>query len=128
MEMKTDEKAIALKRDQLQSLLKNKIPDLVINGDVNSRLAGNLHISLPHIPNTGIIARVRHRLAISTGAACSSGTLAPSHVLVALNLPKAIIQSSLRIGLGKYTTDAEIEIAAQIIVEAVQLIQQDLKR
>lgn len=128
LEMETDEKSIALKRDKLQSLLRDKITDLVINGDVNSRLAGNLHISLPGIPNTAIIARVRHRLAISTGAACSSGTLAPSHVLVALNLPKAIIQSSLRIGLGKYTTDAEIEIAAHILVEAVQLIQQYLKR
>ena len=125
-EMEVSEKAIALKRDNLQQKLIDKIPELVVNGDLKARLAGNLHISIPGIPNSAIIARVRDRLAISTGAACSSGTMVPSHVLMALNLPSAIIQGSLRLGLGKYTTDQEIEIAAQIITDTVKLIKQYL--
>lgn len=59
IEMVEDESAIALKRDRLQALLQEKIPDLIVNGDTNSRLAGNLHISIPEIPNSAIIARIR---------------------------------------------------------------------
>ncbi|PAX52918.1 aminotransferase class V-fold PLP-dependent enzyme [Brunnivagina elsteri] len=86
LEMEKDENAIALLRDKLQSLLLDKIPGLTVNGDINSRLSGNLHISIPDVPNSAIIARVRHQLAISTGAACSSGVETPSHVLTAMGL------------------------------------------
>ena len=117
--MKEDEKAIASKRDRLQNLLLDKIPGLVINGDTTSRLAGNLHISISDIPNSAIIARVRSQLAISTGSACSSGVETPSHVLQVLGLPDNLIEGALRIGLGKFTTDEEIEPAAEILSTAV---------
>jgi cysteine desulfurase len=124
LEMKEDEKAIASKRDKLQSLLLDKIPGLVINGDTTSRLAGNLHISIPDIPNSAVIARVRSKLAISTGSACSSGVETPSHVLRALGLPDNVIEGALRIGLGKFTTDEEIERAAEILSTAVSKTRQ----
>jgi len=119
IEMEQDEKASASKRDRLQNLLLDKIPGLVINGDTTSRLAGNLHISIPDIPNSAVIARVRSQLAISTGSACSSGVETPSHVLQALNLPSEVIEGALRIGLGKFTTDEEIERAVEILSTAV---------
>lgn len=124
LEMEEDEKAIADLRDKLQGLLLDKIPDLVINGDLNSRLAGNLHISIPDVPNSAIIARVRQKLAISTGAACSSGVEAPSHVLQAMNLSTEIIEGALRIGIGKFTKIEEIEQAAEILSLAVQQTRQ----
>ena len=123
LEMTKDEQAIALLRDKLQNLLQNEIPNLVVNGDLNSRLAGNLHISIPEILNSAIIARIRDRLAISTGSACSSGVAAPSHVLRAMNLSDELIESSLRIGLGKFTTEEEIEQSAEIIFDAVKKIE-----
>ncbi|BAZ03645.1 hypothetical protein [Calothrix sp. NIES-3974] len=119
--MEEDEKAIALLRDQLQSLLLDHIPGLIINGDISSRLSGNLHISIPDVPNSAIIARVRHKLAISTGAACSSGVETPSHVLTAIGLPQDAIAGALRIGIGKFTTLPEIKLAASILAEAVSL-------
>jgi cysteine desulfurase len=122
LEMAEDEKAIALFRDKLQNLLQEQIPNLVVNGDLTSRLAGSLHISIPGIPNSAIIARIRDRLAISTGSACSSGVAAPSHVLRAMNLSEESIEGSLRIGLGKFTTEEEIERAAEIISDAVKKI------
>jgi cysteine desulfurase len=122
--MEEDEKAIASKRDKLQSLLLDKIPGLVINGDTTSRLAGNLHISIPNIPNSAVIARVRSQLAISTGSACSSGVETPSHVLQALKLPSDVIEGALRIGLGKFTTDEEIERAAEILSTAASRTRQ----
>lgn len=122
VEMEEDERAIAIKRDKLQNLLQERIPDLIVNGELNSRLAGNLHISIPGVPNSAVLARVRHQLAISTGASCSSGVTAPSHVLQAMNLPEEWIDGALRLGLGKFTSDQELDRAAEILSEAVTQI------
>jgi len=121
-EMEQDEPAIAAKRDRLQALLQESIPDLVVNGDQSHRLAGNLHVSVPGIPNDTIVARVRDRLALSTGAACSSGVEAPSHVLRAMALSESAIEGALRIGIGKFTTELEIERAAETIATAVSQV------
>ena len=122
LEMAQDEMGIAIKRDRLQTLLQESIPDLVINGDRTNRLAGNLHISIPNIPNKAIIARIRDRLAISTGSACSSGVEAPSHVLQAIALPPNLIEGALRISVGKFTTDRDIEEAARILEVSVNQV------
>ena len=119
LEMVEDESAIAAKRDRLQKLLIDNIPDLVINGDLDSRLAGNLHIAIPGIPSSAVIARIHDQLAISTGAACSSGVETPSHVLRAMNLPEELIEGALRIGIGKFTTDEELDQAAIILSKTV---------
>lgn len=124
LEMEPDEQQIAARRDQLQHLLAEAIPNLMVNGDTENRLAGNLHISIPSIPNSAIIARVRHRLAISTGSACSSGVEAPSHVLRAINLSEEAIEGALRIGVGKFTTDEDIVCATEILNSTIHSIQQ----
>lgn len=121
LEMQEDENRSVLLRDKLQSLLLEKIPGLVVNGDVNNRLSGNLHISIPDVPNSAIIARVRSKLAISTGAACSSGVETPSHVLTAIALSQETIEGALRIGIGKFTKYEEIEQASEILSSAVSL-------
>jgi len=126
LEMEEDERAIASKRDKLQSLLLAKISGLVVNGDTTYQLAGNLHISVPGVPNSAVIARIRHRLAISTGSACSSGVESPSHVLRSLRLPENVVDGALRIGIGKFTTEEEINNAATILSEAVTQVQQAL--
>ena len=126
LEMEEDERAISAKRDKLQSLLLAKISGLVVNGDTTYQLAGNLHISVPGVPNSAVIARIRHRLAISTGSACSSGVESPSHVLRSLRLPENVVDGALRIGIGKFTTEEEINNAATILSEAVTQVQQAL--
>jgi cysteine desulfurase len=124
LEREADERAIATKRDKLQELLQEKISGLVVNGDIDHRLAGNLHISIPGIPNSAIIARVCHQLAISTGSACSSGVETPSHVLQAIDLPETLLEGSLRIGLGKFTTDDDINQAGDILSGTVKQIRE----
>ncbi len=123
LEMEVDETAIARKRDHLQTKLQQAIPEIIVNGNQSQRLAGNLHIAISDIPNSAIIARIRQKIAISTGSACSSGTIAPSHVLRAMNLPSNLIDGALRIGVGKFTTDAEIEQAADILIQTIQTVQ-----
>lgn len=111
-EMHVDEPRIAHLRDRLQSMLLQERPNVVVNGDLQRRLAGNLNLSYLGVPNGAIIARLRDRVAIATGSACSSGIEAPSHVLRAMNLSPDRVEGALRIGLGKFTTQSEIEVAA----------------
>jgi cysteine desulfurase len=124
LEMEEDERAIGSRRDRLQQILTEEIPGLIVNGDCDSRLAGSLHISVPGVPNSAIIARIRSKLAISTGSACSSGVEAPSHVLQALGLPADMVEGALRIGIGKFTTDTQIDQAAEVLANAVHAIRQ----
>lgn len=119
LEMEEDEPRIGRQRDRLRLRLAGAIPELVVNGDVEQRLAGNLHLSIPGIPNGAVISRLRRIVALSTGSACSSGIEAPSHVLQAMHLPADRVDSALRIGIGKFTTDEEIERVADLITGAV---------
>jgi cysteine desulfurase len=128
LEMDVDEPTIARQRDRLQSLLVERIPELVVNGDPHYRLAGNLHISVPYVPNSAIVARVWDRVALATGSACSSAIEAPSHVMHALELPAELVRGSLRLGLGKFTTDEEVERAGEIIAGAVTEIREAMQK
>ena len=125
-EMLDDEPRIAAQRNRLEELLIANIKGLVVNGDYENRLANNLHVSVPGIPNDVIIARLRHRVALSSGSACSSATQTPSHVLQAMGLSEAFLEGALRIGTGKFTTDDEITRAAMYISEAVASTQSAL--
>lgn len=122
LEMEQDETDITRKRDMLQKNLQAAIPELMVNGDLSHRLSGNLHISIPGILNSAMIAHLRPHLAISTGAACSSGLVEPSHVLQALRMSEAAMDGALRISLGKFTNAEDIEQASQYIIRAYQAI------
>jgi cysteine desulfurase len=117
-EMAVDEPAIESKRNRLWSRLAAGIPGIRKNGDPQARLAGNLHVSLIGIPNSAVVARLAGTVALSTGSACSSGTLAPSHVLRAMRLPEERVAGALRFGIGKFTTDDDVELAAELVVKA----------
>jgi cysteine desulfurase len=119
IEMGEDERRIAAQRDRMEAALRAEIPELLVNGDCENRLSGNLHISVPGVPNDAVIARIRRRLAISTGSACSAGADVPSHVLRAMRLPERVVEGALRIGLGKFTTDDEVARAVDLLVAAV---------
>lgn len=118
-EQSDDERRIGRQRDRMQSALLDAHPFAVVNGDLDNRLAGNLHISFVGIPNAAIVARIRSKVAVSTGSACSSGIESPSHVLQAMDLPRERQESALRIGLGKFTTDHDVDTATKLISAAV---------
>jgi cysteine desulfurase len=122
LEMAVDEPRIQGLRDRLLNALRAAIPDLVVNGPAVERLAGNLHISVPGAPNDQVVAQLRETVAISTGAACTSGVDAPSHVLRAMGLPAWRQETALRIGVGKFNTEAEIDFAASEIAAAAKRV------
>jgi len=122
LEMLDDERRVAALRDRLEENLRNAIPQLEVHGDRGSRLAGNLHVAIPGLPNSAIVARLRDRVALSTGSACTSGVEAPSHVLQAMGLDREAMDGSLRLGLGRLTSREEVERVASAIADEVAAV------
>lgn len=95
------------------------LPDVMLNGDAKTRVVGNINLSFGGIAGEALLAELRD-FALSAGAACSSATLEPSHVLLALGRSKELAHASLRIGLGRGNTDEQVEQLAIAIAAAVQ--------
>lgn len=127
LEMEEDEARVSQRRDRLEVLLRDRIPGLVVNGDRYARLPGNLHVSVPGAPNDAILVRLYERVAISTGSACTAGAESPSHVLVAMGLEGELIEGALRIGVGKFNTDEEIERAGELIAAAALEVRETMR-
>ena len=126
LEMADDESRIIELRDRLQSKLTASMSNLAVNGDLSCRLGGNLHISVPGIPNDAVIARLHKVVAISTGSACAAGAHGPSHVLQAMALSEELQEGALRIGVGKFNTEDEIDHAAERIIAAIHSVKASL--
>jgi cysteine desulfurase len=106
---------LAALRDRLRARL-SELGGVHLNGAAAPRLAGNLNVAIDGVSADALIARLAD-LALSTGSACSSAKPEPSHVLTALGLPTSQIAASLRIGLGRFTTEAEVDYAATRIAQ-----------
>lgn len=121
-EMAADNIRISGLRDRLQASLLAGLPGAVVNGPLDRRLAGNLHLSVPDVLNDAVVAHLADSVALSTGAACVSGADAPSHVLRAMGLPAWRQEGALRISLGRFTTMEETDRAAASILAAVRAV------
>lgn len=108
-------------RDYYISEVQNKIPYISINGDSEKRLPGNSNISFRYIEGEGLLLNLDIKgICASSGSACTSGSLDPSHVLLAIGLPHEIAHGSLRISIGKYNTKEEVDYLVESLVEIVQ--------
>ncbi len=108
---------VATLRDQLEQELFRAIPGLKRNGALNTRLPNNSSLTFPGVDAEALIANLPG-LALSTGSACTSGAPEPSHVLVALGLSRNEAYSTLRVGLGRFTTQADVTCATEAIAGA----------
>jgi cysteine desulfurase len=107
-------------RDRLQAGLARAIPGFVLNGDPRHRVEGILNCAFPGIEaETLLVALDQHDVYASSGSACSSGAIDPSHVLVAMGLATERARSSIRFSLGYATTAADIDAALAFVPEAV---------
>lgn len=91
-----------------------------VNGSLSRRLPGNLNISFAGVDAEALLMTTREDLALSTGSACTSGSLTPSHVLHALRVSDERAESAIRIGFGRPTTEADLLEAAEILARAVE--------
>ncbi|MEJ6667295.1 IscS subfamily cysteine desulfurase [Alcaligenes aquatilis] len=106
-EMETDNQRITALRDRLWAGLQ-QIPDLYLNGTFDERVPHNLNISVDHIEGEALMMALTD-LAVSSGSACTSASLEPSYVLTALGRSDQLAHSSLRLSLGRFTTEQDID-------------------
>jgi len=106
-------------RDELLARLE-QLPGITVNGDRHHRLPGNINLCVQGVDGEALVMRIKDRVVISTGSACSAHSLEPSHVLLAIGLDRMAAESAIRIGIGRYTTPKDIEIAATVIGQAIR--------
>ena len=107
-------------RDYYVEEVKKRIPYIKINGDMENRLPGNSNISFRFIEGEGLLLNLDLKgICASSGSACTSGSLDPSHVLLAIGLPHEIAHGSLRITIGKYNTKEEVDYLLNNLEEIV---------
>jgi cysteine desulfurase len=117
--MPCESERIKILRDRLYAGIKSQINDVYLNGSMEHRLPNNLNLSFKYVKAENLIMNLKE-IAVSTGAACASETLKPSHVLKSIGLPDDLAHSSIRFGLGRFNTDEEIDFTIDKIVKTVK--------
>ncbi|MEH2413991.1 cysteine desulfurase NifS [Nostoc sp.] len=108
-------------RDRLEQTLLATIPDCVVNGDVTQRLPNTTNIGFKYIEGEAILLSLnKYGICASSGSACTSGSLEPSHVLRAMGLPYTTLHGSIRFSLCRYTTEAEIDQVIEVMPSIVE--------
>ena len=108
-------------RDYYNKEVEKRIPYIKINGDIENRLPGNSNISFRYIEGESLLLNLDIKgICASSGSACTSGSLDPSHVLLAIGVPHEIAHGSLRITIGKNNTKEEVDYLLDNLVEIVQ--------
>ena len=110
-------------RERLYQGITSQLEEVYLNGDLTHRIAGNLNLSFAHVEGEGLMMGIKD-LAVSSGSACTSASLEPSYVLRALGVSEEMAHTSLRLGLGRYTTTEDVDRAITIIVREVNRLRE----
>ena len=121
LEMADEARRLAGLRDRLLRRMQDRLPGLRVNGSMAHRLPGNLNVTLPHTDALSAM-RAAPELCVSTGSACSSAAITPSYVLTAMGLGAAEASRSLRLGLGRFTSAADVDFAADALSTVPELV------
>lgn len=120
-ELEEERERLSRLRDRLEEGIKGKIPQVHINGDTQHRLPNTLNASFDYVEGESIILNLDLKgIAVSSGSACTSGSLEPSHVLMAMGVPPVIAQGSIRFSLGRGNTEEEVE---RVVAELVPIVE-----
>ena len=108
-------------RDFFIRKLREKYKNIIINGDIKKRLPANINLSIPNVIAEKLIANLKHTV-VSSGSACTSNSIEHSYVLSGMGLDKTIVDSSIRIGIGRFNTKRDIINAIKDIDQTIKLI------
>lgn len=123
VEMQKDLEHIRRLSDRFLKEILDGVPDVFLNGDRDSRWPGNINISFAYIEGESMIMAIKD-LAVSSGSACTSASLEPSYVLRALGVGEELAHTSIRFGVGRFTTDAEIDFSIDLIKKSIQRLRE----
>lgn len=122
-EMAKESVRLAAMRDRLQAGIIAALDECYLNGHPTNRLPGNLNISFAYVEGESLLMGMKD-IALSSGSACTSATLEPSYVLRALGVGTELAHSSIRFGLGRFTTDEEIDYTIKKVIEIVNKLRE----
>ncbi|MDQ2994032.1 MAG: aminotransferase class V-fold PLP-dependent enzyme, partial [Pseudomonadota bacterium] len=117
MELEQDQQRIKALRERLWRGI-SALDEIKLNGDPERRVANVLNVGFDYVDGEALLMALQD-IAVSTSSACSSATITPSHVLLAMGLSDNLAHSSLRISLGRFTTEAEVDYAIEVITKGV---------
>ena len=118
-EMHEEDKRVAALRDRLHKKITDALPEVYLNGSQEHRVSGNLNISFAYVEGESLLMAINKDVAVSSGSACTSASLEPSYVLRALGVGDELAHSSIRFGLGRFSTEEEVDYVANLVIDAV---------
>jgi cysteine desulfurase len=122
-EMAKESCRLAGLRNRLRDRIMGKLDEVYINGSMEHRLPGNINISFAYVEGESLLMGIND-VAVSSGSACTSATLEPSYVLKALGTGDDLAHSSIRFGIGRFNTEAEVDYVADRVVETVERLRE----
>jgi len=122
-EMPQESCRLAGLRNRLRDRIMGKLDEVYINGSMDHRLPGNLNISFAYVEGESLLMGIND-IAVSSGSACTSATLEPSYVLKALGTGDDLAHSSIRFGIGRFNTEAEVDYVADRVIETVERLRE----
>jgi cysteine desulfurase len=123
LEMAEEARRLTGMRDGLKAKLEAELDYVHVNGSMEHRLAGNLNMSFLYVEGESLLMGIND-VAVSSGSACTSATLEPSYVLKALGLGDDVAHSSIRFGLGRFNTQAEVDYVAAKVIDVVKKLRE----
>jgi cysteine desulfurase len=122
-EMAEESKRLGSLRDRLKKKFEDNLDEIHINGSMEHRLPGNLNMSFVYVEGESLLMGIND-IAVSSGSACTSATLEPSYVLKALGLGDDVAHSSIRFGIGRFNTEAEVDYVADKLIDTVKKLRE----
>ena len=122
-EMVEESARIARMRDRLETALMQSMPHVFRNGSAQHRLPGNANLSFAYVEGEGLLMALKD-VAVSSGSACTSASLEPSYVLRALGIGEELAHTSIRFGLGRFTTEEEVDFVIKLTVDKVSRLRE----
>jgi len=117
-DMDFDKKWIEYLGDRMKKGIESRIPHSYLNGDPDKRYPGNLNFSFAYVEGESLLMALKN-IAVSSGSACTSASLEPSYVLRALGADDEMAHSSIRFGIGRFTTEEEVDMAVDLLEKHV---------
>jgi cysteine desulfurase len=110
-------------REKLRRGIQERLDQIIVNGSLEHRLPGNLNLSFAYVEGEALMMAVKD-VAVSSGSACTSASLEPSYVLKAMGVGDDMAHSSIRFGLGRFTTEEEVDYVIELFVAKVKKLRE----
>jgi cysteine desulfurase len=122
-DMAADHERIAALRERLHRGITSQLEEVFLNGSLEHRVAGNLNISFAFVEGESLLMALKD-VAVSSGSACTTASLEPSYVLRALGVNDDLAHTSIRFGLGRFNTEAEVDYVVDLVVKSVRRLRE----